>query len=332
LTDVLSNLFPVWLRGLRATALALLDESGNIVEANEGFLAPLPPQAAGGVAADFILDPPFFRWPQFPAGQDDVIYEGLIQIGAKEGFYRTISGRIYRMQTQFLLVAEIDISAFEKLNGELDSATREIEELRRQINRRNQALQKAQEQLQEARQKDPLTDLALKTKLFERMEEEILRWERYRRPLAVVMIDLDHFGEVNNDYGREVGDEVLRHVATITQQSIRSLDVAARYGGQEFAVLLPETNEMGALIVAERLRMELDSLTILPLIKPLTASFGVAMLIEGEKRKDFCARAERAMRFAKQNGRNCVTMAGVISECDYVYNGTQRKSDGTTNI
>jgi hypothetical protein len=145
LTDVLSNLFPVWLRGLRATALALLDESGNIVEANEGFLAPLPPQAAGGVAADFILDPPFFRWPQFPAGQDDVIYEGLIQIGAKEGFYRTISGRIYRMQTQFLLVAEIDISAFEKLNGELDSATREIEELRRQINRRNQALQKAQE-------------------------------------------------------------------------------------------------------------------------------------------------------------------------------------------
>ena len=73
------------------------------------------------------------------------------------------------------------------------------------------------------------------------------------------MLDLDRFTEVNSGSGREVGDEVLRHVATITHQSIRSLDVAARYGGQEFAVLLPETNEMGALIVAERLRMELEA-------------------------------------------------------------------------
>lgn len=330
--DKPANLIPAWLRELRAAAVVLLDDSGNIVEANAGFLAPLSPQSEGGAAADLIIDPPFFRWPQFSPGQDDVIYDGLIRIGSKEGIQRTLAGRIYRLQGQYLLVAEMDIAAFEKLSGELDSANREVEELRRQVNRRNQALQKAHEDLQEARQKDILTDLVLKPKLFERMDEEILRWERYRRPLALLMMDMDHFSEVNNHYGREVGDEVLRHVATITHQSIRSLDVAARYGGQELAVLLPETNEMGALIVAERLRMELDSLTILPLVKPLTASFGVAMLIEGESRKDFCARAERAMQYSKQNGRNCVTMAGVIGDCDYVYNGTQRKPDGKANV
>lgn len=248
MTDSPANLIPAWLRELRAAAVVLLDEGGNILEANAGFLAPLPPQMEGEVAG-FIIDPPFFRWPQFPLGQDDVIYDGLIQIGSKDGIQRTLAGRIYRVQEQFLLVAEMDITAFEKLSGELDSANREVEELRRQVNRRNQALLKAHEDLQEARQKDTLTDLALKPKLFERMDEEILRWERYRRPLALLMMDLDYFSEVNSTYGREVGDEVLRHVATITQQSIRSLDVAARYGGQEFAVLLPETNEMGKSVV-----------------------------------------------------------------------------------
>lgn len=324
-----STSLPAWLRELRAVAVALIDEDGRIVEANQGFLASLPPDTDSVV--DHIEEPSFFRWAQCATGEDGAIFDGLIHIGA-DGIKRTFAGRIYRQQQRFLLVAEMDIAAFEKLSGELDGANRELDEIRRQLNRRNLALQKSLDDLKEARQQDMLTGLALKTRLFERMDEEILRWERYRRPLALIILDLDYFGAVNEEYGREVGDEILRHVATLTQQAIRSMDVAVRYGAQEFAVLLPETNEMGALIVADRLRMELESQIILPLVKPLTASLGVALLLEGENRREFCLRAERAVRHSKLNGRNRVTMAGVVDECDYVYQGTVKKVEGKADV
>jgi GGDEF domain-containing protein len=96
-------------------------------------------------------------------------------------------------------------------------------------------------------------------------------------------------------------------------------------------MLLPETNEMGALIVAERLRMELEGQIILPMTYPLTACFGVAMLLPGESRQELYARAGRAVEHSKRNGRNCVTMAGVISECDQLYGVAQQGIQGTDN-
>ncbi|MFN3397109.1 MAG: diguanylate cyclase, partial [Sulfurimicrobium sp.] len=136
---------------------------------------------------------------------------------------------------------------------------------------------------------------------------------------TLVLIDLDEFGKINDEFGREVGDELLQHVATILNGATRTLDLVARYGGQEFAVLLPETNEMGAMIVAERLRMDLESMLILPLLRPLTASFGVALLQAEEKRDAYYARAGRAVKYAKSHGKNCIAMAGTIAEHDHLY-------------
>jgi diguanylate cyclase (GGDEF)-like protein len=148
------------------------------------------------------------------------------------------------------------------------------------------------------------------------MEEEIKRWERSRRPLALMLMDMDGFTKINADYGREVGDEVLKHVATVVMQAVRSVDVAVRYGGQEFAILLPETNEMGALIVAERL----------PVLEPATASFGVAIYLSGEQREELYARAWRALKHAKAHGKNAITMAGVVGECDHLYQSGSSQS------
>ena len=311
---------PPWLDEFRSVAVALVGRDGQIIEANQGFrtlMADLP----AGSAAERFIEPRFSQL--LGAGPDakGEVYHGLITLGASPGIRRTFSGKVYHSGEMLFVAAEVDIAAFEKLQGEADRLGQELDAVKQQLTRRNQALKKALDDLKERRGLDGLTGLPLRRRLDERMDQEILRWERYRRPLALVILDIDDFAAVNGDYGRETGDDILVHVATILKQSVRSLDFTVRYGGQEFAVMLPETNEMGALIVAERLRMELESQIILPLVRPLTASFGVAMLMSGETRDELCRRAERAVEHSKANGKDCVTMAGVIGECDHIYRG-----------
>ena len=200
----------------------------------------------------------------------------------------------------------------------MDSRSRNSRESR-QLSKRNHALQAALEEITELKQHDTVTGLPHRVILDMRMEEEITRWERSRRPLALLLMDVDNFTKLNADYGRDVGDEVLKHIATLLKQAVRGVDVAVRYGGQEFAILLPETNEMGALIVAERMRMELSGQLILPLLAPISASFGVAVYLSGERREELYARSWRALKHAKAHGKNAITIAGVVSECDHLY-------------
>jgi diguanylate cyclase (GGDEF)-like protein len=325
------NFLPPWIAVLRSVAVALLAKDGSVIEANQGFLATFP-DLDGGSAADCILEPPFASWSQAPVAGDSSIYDGLIRLGSAQGIRRTFSGNIYRLNQGFLLVAELDIAVFEQLSSDAERLSIELDDVKRQLVRRNHALQSAQEEVRELQTQDALTGLPLRRMMDVRMDLEVPRWERYRRPLALLIMDIDRFSLVNDGYGREVGDEILKHIATIVKQSIRTVDLAVRYGGQEFAVLMPETNEIGALIVAERLRMELEDQIILPLVKPLSASFGVAMLMPDEPRQELYVRAERALSHSKKNGRNCVTMAGVISECDYVYNAQGSGKEGGADV
>ena len=313
-------LLPAWLKDFRAIAVALIAEDGRIVEANEGFLMTLAGLTEGFSTANFI-EPSFNLLCHSPAQADGLIYHGLLTLGATDGAQRAFSGRVYRMHQMLFIAAEMDIAAFEQLHEENDKLKKEMDEVRRQLSKRNHALQAALEEISELKQHDTVTGLPHRVILDLRMEEEITRWERSRRPLALLLMDLDNFTQINADYGRDVGDEVLRHIATLLKQAVRTVDVAVRYGGQEFAILLPETNEMGALIVAERMRMDLASQLILPLLEPISASFGVAIYLSGEQREELYARAWRALKHAKARGKNAVTMAGVVSECDHLYQG-----------
>ena len=160
---------------------------------------------------------------------------------------------------------------------------------------------------------DDLTMLFNHRHFYQRLEEEYKRAERYVSDLALILMDLDHFKQVNDTLGHQRGDAVLRELATVLHRTIRETDLLARYGGEEFAVLLPETNLAGAFQHAERLRRQVKAHYFEALQgKPLTISCGVACLpftVEGFKspphRQDaLIAWADQALYTAKRGGRD----------------------------
>jgi diguanylate cyclase (GGDEF)-like protein len=173
--------------------------------------------------------------------------------------------------------------------------------------------QKAVEhQLRNLAQRDPLTQAYNRHHFWQLAHTEMARVKRYHRPLTMAMIDADHFKDVNDRYGHDVGDLVLKSVVDICHESLRKNDVLARYGGEEFIVLLPETPVEGALAVVERLR---ERIAQTPLVLddgrsvPMTVSIGLSTLVDyHEGFEALLKRADDALYAAKRNGRNCVQM------------------------
>lgn len=154
---------------------------------------------------------------------------------------------------------------------------------------------------------DELTGLKNRRRVAESLEEALLRAERYSEPLCVALMDIDHFKRVNDEYGHNVGDTVLRQVACVLRGSVRNVDVVGRWGGEEFLVLLPQASEMGGRVVAERLRARLAAASPpRPGPATVTASIGVACYRDGMTGEMLVDRADQALYRAKARGRNRV--------------------------
>ncbi|WP_170827042.1 sensor domain-containing diguanylate cyclase [Magnetovibrio blakemorei] len=168
---------------------------------------------------------------------------------------------------------------------------------------------KMEEELRSLATLDGLTGAYNRRHFLYKAATEVPRSQRYEHPLTVLMIDLDLFKQVNDTYGHGGGDEVLRRFVEIVRKSLRGPDVLGRIGGEEFALMLPETNIAGAITLAERMRTDLQN-TAIPWDKrtiKVTASIGIAMLNKADKDiHDILARADRALYNAKAAGRNCV--------------------------
>ncbi len=139
---------------------------------------------------------------------------------------------------------------------------------------------------------------------------ELKRSQRYDTGLALLMIDLDHFKSINDSYGHQAGDEVLRRIGKILHSAVRNTDLPARYGGEEFAVLLPHTAEVDAWNLAERIRLSIEkaSFSVSGKSFSITASIGVSSLESGslDHEQDLLLGADKALYTAKSNGRNMV--------------------------
>ena len=156
---------------------------------------------------------------------------------------------------------------------------------------------------------DALTGLFNRAHFGEQLQEKLDSADRYNQPVSLVMVDIDHFKRVNDTYGHEAGDAVLRRVAGLIQEEVRSTDVCVRYGGEEIALLLAQTPQSAAKELAERLRDRIASTVAFHkgATIPVTASFGVATYPESVRVRDqLFPQADAALYRAKAEGRNCV--------------------------
>jgi diguanylate cyclase (GGDEF)-like protein len=165
---------------------------------------------------------------------------------------------------------------------------------------------------------DDLTGVYNRRSMFHHLEAELSRCRRYGRSLSVLMIDIDHFKRINDGFGHLMGDRALRWVATTLQNALRSMDFLCRYGGEEFCVILPETNRSGAARAGERLRsaIERNGFDQDGVKMNLTISVGGASWATDESQEypDMLALADGALLEAKRGGRNQVRVApGVVA-------------------
>jgi diguanylate cyclase (GGDEF)-like protein len=158
---------------------------------------------------------------------------------------------------------------------------------------------------------DPMTGLANRRDIMEKMERELSRSERHQRTFAVMLVDLDNFKQLNDKYGFNDGDDVLVEVARVLRGCVRNEDVCARWGGEEFLFLLTETDIEGALTLAGKI-LESISMTEFKANRPgirITASIGLCEYQAGETIHDCVSRADKALRQAKEGGKNRFAVA-----------------------
>ncbi|MFO0899178.1 MAG: diguanylate cyclase [Pirellulales bacterium] len=171
--------------------------------------------------------------------------------------------------------------------------------------------------LAELARTDPLTGVPTQRVFYEAAEKEVERVRRYRLPLSCVMLDVDFFKRINDTYGHPVGDQTLRRVARLLAESCRVTDSLCRYGGEEFCVLLPETNEHDAALWADRVRRALSAEEFAFDHQPVrvTASFGVAALaLPNLGAAELVDRADQALLVAKQTGRDRVVCYSTLDD------------------
>ena len=194
---------------------------------------------------------------------------------------------------------------------ELRALHEKIEKTNEDFVKRNLELQDIQEQLKMLAAHDVLTGLFNRRYILERIEEKLPEIKRHQLDCCFVIMDIDYFKDVNDNYGHVAGDDVLKAVSQILVNGIRQGDIVARYGGEEFLIFLPMTELASAHVLVERLRIALKANTyyIEHEKVTVTASFGIAQHGVNDTADRTIARADKALYKAKEAGRNCIVLS-----------------------
>ncbi|MDY3199560.1 MAG: diguanylate cyclase [Arcobacter sp.] len=153
---------------------------------------------------------------------------------------------------------------------------------------------------------DKLTGLFNRNRFDEIYSKEIKRAKRYNNDLSIILFDIDNFKNVNDTYGHQIGDEVLKEIAKLLLNNVRDLDICVRWGGEEFLILLPQTNLDGAKTVAEKIRTAIIKNSLTDKNLQITASFGVLQMIDSDDENSLISKVDKLLYLAKNSGKNIV--------------------------
>lgn len=198
----------------------------------------------------------------------------------------------------------------EEYTNELNLQILRAMKMEQELKENEVSLYRANQTLLEMASRDPLTQLFNRRRALELMDYEADRCLRHKRPIGVILMDLDHFKSINDVYGHDKGDEVLVNSARTISNALRKQDMLSRWGGEEFLVILPETNEAGTLIVAEKIRKALESTDQILIDRSITISLGCSMKLPETGWDEAIKAADEALYEAKNGGRNTVKGLG----------------------
>jgi diguanylate cyclase (GGDEF)-like protein len=283
-------------------SVLLREDKDLVFRAHEGKLTPLIPQQ-GHIPAE---EGP---WNRILMGEKVLIENDLKQMAHSSAFFDETSSRMSIALVSFgqtLGVLVLDSARHNAFDSGFQQTLESLADICAT------AIQNAQhvERVRQLAYLDGLTGI-FNRRFFEmRITEEIERATRFESNLAVLMVDIDQFKRLNDEFGHLLGDEVLRQVSSIFSDHLRKIDVVCRYGGEEFAILLPETAWQNALQVADKLRLFIERWPFPGVPRPVTVSAGAATFPEhGRVRDELVKAADAGLYAAKQAGRNCVRLA-----------------------
>ncbi len=244
-------------------------------------------------------------------GGDDFLTKPITDLE----FETRIKAAVLRHKNQMNLYQEkeffkLAVKQEEDLSSKILDQHIQLKEAFKNIEIMNQELEKTNRRLEKIAKYDSLSGLLNRPSLFNLIDIEIERGIRTGAPLSGIMLDIDNFKNINDNFGHVHGDSVIRIIGNLLQNSLRKYDHAGRYGGEEFFILLPNTFRSQAMLIGDRFRNELASTMIdyEGTTFNVTASLGVAQFRPGESRETWIDRADKAMYRAKAGGRNQVSL------------------------
>jgi diguanylate cyclase (GGDEF)-like protein len=221
----------------------------------------------------------------------------------------TMEAGLVRCGGAILLLGTEEHRHDSQYQAEIQKLTNDLSMMIRDGARQNRELKAANETIAQLARTDPLTGLANRRTLDECLQREIARASRTEENLSAIIADLDHFKSINDRFGHAIGDRVLAATAAVLAGGSRPFDTAARFGGEEFVLLLPRTTPGDAFGVAERIRRQIEQMEVSGCPAAVTLSLGVATWMDGEAAEGLIARADAALYGAKHGGRNRVVAA-----------------------
>jgi len=217
-----------------------------------------------------------------------------------------------RAMQSYVLVREREklMSTLKSRNEAMANLNKAFKALTVTLKNKNLALENLNEAFKAMAIRDDLTGLFNRRYFDEAIASEVIRATRYNRDLSLIFMDVDHFKNFNDELGHQLGDAALRKISAILKEVVRETDIATRYGGEEFVVILPETSKEDARAVAEKIRETIASAVIDGATKKVTISAGVATFgPDGRNAAELIGRADQAVYQAKRDGRDRVCVS-----------------------
>ncbi len=287
-------------------AVIFLDDQGNILDCNSFFLENINlSEKPVGMSIKAFLSDGILMDKDMAQGECRSV---RLTFSLKHTAEHSLSGHIIRVNDHYIIFAHTFHLTDHELVVTMSKLTDELTDLSRELNKKNRELEAANVTITQLMNRDPLTGLANRRKLKEMMEVEMSKARRHGRPLSAVMTDIDHFKSINDTYGHDIGDKVLIQVANALRSTCRKEDIAARFGGEEFVVILPDSPAPSAVECAERIRKAIQETVYPGIDRPVTASFGATLFLATDTEDSFIKRTDTALYEAKTSGRNRVVL------------------------